>query len=179
MNGICEKCQLPCAECAGTTQDCVTCDSSISRAIFKYEKRCYAECPEGTGPIPAENSCFKCQPGCDLCSYEDEGVCLSCTPPALVYKGKCVAECPGPNGPGGIVANEDNTSCRPWQLSDWGWVPFPFLICAAIFTTICLFGMSKRRAFVEKGKVITRPRQNTLTCIIVALAPLQFLATAV
>jgi hypothetical protein len=142
-----------------------------------YEKRCYETCPKGTGPDAVSNTCFKCNDGCDLCEKEERDVCLTCTPPTLVYEGKCVDECPGPFGPGGIVANEDKTSCRPWQLSDMGWIPFPFLIAAAIFTIICLFGMMKRKAYLSKGKMAMKSPQNTLTCIIVALAPLQFLAT--
>jgi small-conductance mechanosensitive channel len=95
----------------------------------------------------------------------------------LVYDNVCVDECPSGFATAGMVPNEDGTACRPWQLSDMGWFPFPFLIAAAIFTIICLFGIMKREAYLYKGKATWRSPQNTLTCIIVCLAPLQFIAT--
>jgi len=77
------------------------------------------------------------------------------------------------------VPDGDGTACRPWKLGDWGVLWFPFLICAFIFTCICLFGLMKKRAYLSKGKAVIESPQRTLTCIIVAIAPLQFLATIV
>jgi hypothetical protein len=46
-----------------------------------------------------------------------------------------------------------------------------------VFVVIILFGLMKRRAYLKKGKMEWEFPQNTVTCLIVALAPLQFLAT--
>lgn len=58
-----------------------------------------------------------------------------------------------------------------------GTVPFPFLIAAAISIVICLFGLMRKRAYLLHGKMHLMSPQHTLTCIVIALAPLQFLAT--
>lgn len=177
VDGKCTKCASPCMECAGAIDKCISCDASISNSIYLYEEMCYSTCPRGTGPDNDKNTCFKCNPGCDLCDIKDIDKCLTCTRPTLVFDGKCVDECPSGFATAGMVPNEDGTACRPWQLSDMGWIPFPFLIAAAIFTIICLFGMMKRKAYLHKGKMATKSPQNTLTCIIIVLAPLQFIAT--
>lgn len=139
---------------------------------FLYEKRCYADCPPGTGPDADTLTCFPCLDGCDLCDIKNKTKCLKCTAPTVVYQSECVSECPE-----GWVVDENGIACREWWLGDlkpllW----FPFLITGLIFTIICLFGLMKKQAYLSHGKMATRSPQNTLTCIIIALAPLQFLA---
>lgn len=179
VDGKCTKCKSPCMECfESSIEDCKTCDASASNSIYLYLKRCYATCPPKTGPDNTKNTCFPCpQDDCDLCDFEDPNKCLTCTRPKLVFDGKCVDECPGGFATAGMVPNEDGTACRPWQLSDMGWFPFPFLIMATIWTIICLFGLMKRKAYLKNGKMAMKSPQNTLTCIIIGLAPLQFIAT--
>jgi amino acid permease len=87
-----------------------------------------------------------------------------------VHEGGCVNPCPE-----NYVA--DGISCREWELKDAGIIPFPFLIATLIFIVICLFGRMKKRAFISKGKMAIKSPQNTITCIIICIAPFQFLAT--
>jgi hypothetical protein len=138
VNGICTKCNSPCALCVDTPDTCVTCDGS-GGTKFVYNKTCYQNCPPGSGPNADTLTCFPCLKGCDLCDIKNITQCLKCTPPQIVYIGNCTDSCPA-----GWVVNIQGTACRPWQLSDLGTIPFPFLIAAAILTVICLFGLMRK-----------------------------------
>jgi hypothetical protein len=74
--------------------------------------------------------------------------------------------------PPGWHPNEDITACRPWQLSDLGTLPYPFLIAAVVGAVVCSLGMMKKRAYILHGKMAKYSPQNTLTCLIVIIAPL-------
>lgn len=171
VNGICKKCNSPCALCENTPDQCLTCDGS-GGTKFVYNQTCYSNCPAGSGPNADTLTCFPCLPGCDLCDIKNITQCLKCTAPNVVYLGNCTDKCPL-----NWVINNEGTACRPWQLSDLGTLPFPFLIAAGILTVICLLGLMRKQAYLSHGKMATRSPQNTITCIIIALAPLQFLAT--
>lgn len=123
--------------------------------------------PPGTGPDADTLTCFPCLPGCDLCDIQNKTKCLKCTAPTVVYQNECVSECPE-----GWVVEENGIACREWWIGDWPLVWFPFLITGLIFTIICLFGLMKKQAYLSHGKMALRAPQNTLTCIIIALAPL-------
>jgi hypothetical protein len=73
----------------------------------------------------------------------------------------------------------DGTACRLWKLQDAGIIPFPFLILTFIASVVCSFGLMKKRAFLFQNKMKLESPQHTLTCIIVAIAPLQFLAVII
>lgn len=169
MDGVCTKCRSPCALCDGHPDRCVSCDGS-GGTKYVHEQKCYADCPAGTGPNSNELTCFPCLEGCDLCDIQNITQCLKCTAPSLVHEGGCVNPCPE-----NYVA--DGISCREWELKDAGIIPFPFLIATLIFIVICLFGRMKKRAFINKGKMAIKSPQNTITCIIICIAPFQFLAT--
>ena len=116
-----------------------------------------------------------CPHGCDLCDITDRDVCHKCTRPRYSHEGVCVDKCPSgwhPNWPDG-----DGRACRPWRLGDAGTAPYPFLIMLAILWIICAFGMMKRRAILYKNKMKWTYPQRMITCMIICVAPLQFLAT--
>ena len=110
--------------------------------------------------------------GCDLCPLEDTSICLTCADPLYIYESVCVSECPE-----GFVVNDEGSACRNATLADLCILYFPFLIAAAIFTIVILFGRYKKKAILVKGKVVKVSYQSSITCIIVFIAPLQALAT--
>jgi len=112
--------------------------------------------------------------GCDLCDKDDMKICHKCTRPKFSHEGVCVDECPSgwhPDWP-----DQDGRACRPWRLGDAGTAPYPFLICFAIFAVICAFGMMMRKAYLHKGYIEYYSPQNLVVCLIIAVAPLQFLS---
>ena len=150
VDGICLKCDRTCATCSDLPENCDTCGGGTK---FWYKKRCYNECPAGSGPNSENGTCFPCEPGCDLCDIQNKTKCLRCTKPRVVYQGDCLDACPEGwhiNKPPG-----DGSACRPWQLVDLGILPYPYIIAAIIFTGICLFGLMKKRAYLSKGKMVT------------------------
>lgn len=151
LDGVCTKCASPCATCTGLPQNCETCDGS-GGTKFIYQQKCWKDCPAGSGPDSISLTCFPCEPGCDLCDIVNKTKCLQCTPPRVVYNGGCVDNCP--EGMHINVPDGDGTACRPWKLGDLGILWFPYLICGAIFTIICLFGLSKKRGYLSKGKAV-------------------------
>lgn len=175
--GFCYKCNFPCMECTGRPENCKSCSGSGGYGLL-YQERCYNECPRGTAPVTSQAAnlatCTVCPQGCDLCDIEDKSICLKCTRPRFTHLGKCLDECPGgmhPNWPDG-----DGRSCRDWKLGDAGTAPYPFLITFAVFLVIILFGLMKRKAYLHKRQIAWESPQNTVACIIIAAAPLQFLA---
>ena len=62
-----------------------------------------------------------------------------------MHNSVCVDACPS-----GFVVNDDGTACRPWELRDMGIIWFPFLILALIFTIVCLCGLCRKRAYINK-----------------------------
>jgi hypothetical protein len=198
-SGFCTRCKMPCNTCEDRPENCVTCDET---AQYFYQKRCYADCPRGSTTIvyhsddddqadpnaapPAvvpntpqqvideRPACKACPVGCDLCDSDDTSICLECTAPTVSMNGKCLDKCPEGwhvNFPDG-----EGRACRLWKLGDAGTAPYPFLICFGIFVVIILFGLMKRHAYIYKGLATMKSPQSTITCIIVAGAPLQFLA---
>jgi len=142
------KCKSQCATCSDTPDDCDTCAGGYK---FKYQRRCWVNCPPGSGPDSENLTCFPCEKGCDLCDIVNKTKCLKCTKPTVAYQGDCLKECP--EGWHINIPPGDGSACRPWQLGDLGTLPFPFLIAGAIFTVICLFGILKKRAFLSHGKM--------------------------
>jgi proprotein convertase subtilisin/kexin type 5 len=166
IDNVCTKCNAPCSTCQGTADTCVDCDG-VDDKRFLYRDTCYSDCPAGSTKNLETLSCFACVDGCDLCDLNDANHCIKCSKPQLAYHGECIDACPD-----GYAPNEDKSACRPWQLSDLGILPYPFLIAAAIGIVICLFGLMRRRAYLRHGKMAWMSPQNTLTCIIVVIAPL-------
>jgi hypothetical protein len=134
-----------------------------------YQNYCWDTCPPGSGPDSAKATCFPCDSGCDLCDFVNRTYCLQCTRPNVTYYGGCLTECP----PGWHINSPegDGRACRPWKLGDLGTLPYPFLIISLILIIVCLFGLMKKRAILFKNKMKLISPQHTVTCIIVALAP--------
>lgn len=147
MDNICVKCETPCATCIDNPNKCVDCDGVDDKRFF-FRDTCWKDCPAGSTKDLAQLTCFACEPGCDLCQLNDSSKCMKCSSPKVAYQGECVDECPD-----GFAPNEDGSACRPWQLSDLGTLPYPFLIAAAIGIVICLFGLMRRRAYLRHGKM--------------------------
>lgn len=162
----CLTCETPCAKCAGGSKRCTQCDG-LDGKKFLYDFDCWTECPGGTTPNNEKLTCLKCKDDCDLCQLDDDSVCLKCKEPQIAYKGECVPECPD-----GYSPDETGQACRPWQLSDWGIIYYPWLLMALVGSVVVFIGMIKRKAYIHRGQIYQTSPQNTLTCIIVVLAPL-------
>ena len=137
-----------------------------------FDSTCWTDCPAGTTPNNEKLTCLKCKDDCDLCQLDDDSKCLKCKKPKIAHEGVCLEQCPD-----GFAPDETGQACRPWQLSDLGIIYYPWLLAALIGTLVSCFGIMRRRAVIFRGKIWMMSPQNTLTCIIVVIAPLQFLAT--
>lgn len=125
------------------------CTSCAAPAILLYDHDCFFTCPAGTVPNYETSLCVPCLgDGCDLCKLDDREICISCNNETVLFEGKCISTCPN-----GMVEDYETHACREWQLSDLGVIYFPFLICASIFICVVLFGKSRRKAVLVKGKI--------------------------
>lgn len=70
--------------------------------------------------------------------------------------------------------NDDGTACVLFTINDIGILPFPFLIAAFFGCMIAMFGKCKKKLVGRNNKYIST--QNTITCFIVIIAFIQFLA---
>lgn len=105
---------------------------------------------------------------CELCDVENTKVCRKCVRPYLLNDdGICVSSCPG-----GYKMNSDETACIPVTINDIGILPFPFLIAAFFGCLIAVFGKCKKKP----GRTKFISTQNTITCFIIIIAFIQFLA---
>lgn len=170
--GECQRCEAPCGNCEGTVDTCTSCDGSDDRR-YLYAGSCYAECPANSSPVSTDQEnliCIGCtQEACELCDAEDPDICIRCTEGLYVHEGECVSGCPG-----GYKINDDATACVEFTINDIGIIPFPFLIAAFIGCVIALFGKCKKKLVGRNNKYIST--QHTLTCFIVIIAFIQFLA---
>lgn len=132
-----------------------------------------SECPRGSVLTPTQDSqltCIECgDPSmCELCDVENTKVCRKCVRPYLLNDdGICVSSCPG-----GYKMNSDETACIPVTINDIGILPFPFLIAAFFGCLIAVFGKCKKKP----GRTKFISTQNTITCFIIIIAFIQFLA---
>jgi hypothetical protein len=80
IGDICVPCSVECRTCAGTTDNCLSCDKDK----YFYENKCYEECIETTGPVKTttEKHCAKCSDNCLQCTYgteqENPSICTKC-----------------------------------------------------------------------------------------------------
>lgn len=163
----------PCANCEDAVTECTSCDGSDGKK-FVFSGKCYVDCPVGTSPNTIDNSnlfCTGCLAGCALCDTTNPATCLRCDEGLYVYGGDCVATCPD-----GYKLNYEMTACDDISIYDLGVIYFPFLIAALIMILIVLFGLLKKKPMRVKGKMSKVSTQKTVTCILVMIAPLQFLA---
>ena len=84
-----------------------------------------------------------------------------------MHEGVCIPGCPE-----GWKTNDDSTACVLFTINDIGILPFPFLIAAFFGCLIALFGKCKKKP----GRTKYISTQNTITCFIVIIAFIQFLA---
>ena len=169
ISGVCVGCEKPCAQCHGSPTRCVTCDGEYK---YFFNDMCFKGCPENTVFVPTDDQtkllCLSCaDETCKKCDTNNNDVCLLCKQDLLVHEGKCVSQCPS-----GFLPNKTNTVCQKFTINDIDIFPFPFLIAASVGCLIAVFGLCKKKA----GRTKYISTQNTITCIIVILAPLQFLA---
>ena len=151
---------------------CSSCDNECAPQIYIWREQCYYPCPLKTAPNFEESICVDCHEDCNLCNVENIDECLICVPPLLVLDKKCVKECPGPNWTDGMVANDEGTKCRTWELRDWGYILFPVLILFSLGLVVIYLGSRIRRAYLQDGKITYKVSQNTVTCITIWIAPL-------
>lgn len=130
---------------------------------------CYQDCPVGTTRFINTNICIACEAGCQNCDSVDPEQCLVCNPPLKVHNGTCVAGCPK-----GYIENKTKTACVARTLDDLKKVYFPFICAWLISCLIIVFGKyKKKQSFVDTR---VNNKQSTITVIICALSPLQWLA---
>jgi len=86
----------------------------------------------------------------------------------VLLNGACAAACP----PGFEISG---SGCVNKALTDLGVLYFPFIIMAAIFTAIVLFGKCKKKGQLVHGKSKMISLQNTLTSELVFIAFTQIL----
>lgn len=115
-------------------------------------------------------TCIECEDTatCELCDADFPGICKRCASGTLLHEGKCVGGCPLD-----YKDNTDKTACIPFSINDIGILPFPFLLAAFFGCLIVLFGKLKKKQ-VRGTKMISE--QKTITCFIVVIAFIQFLA---
>lgn len=106
-------------------------------------------------------------PSCALCDPNNPDFCLKCITGLKVHEGLCPASCPA-----GYRDNNEGTGCVLFTINDIGILPFPFLIAAFFMCLIALFGRCKKKP----GRTKFISTQNTITCFIVIIAFIQFLA---
>lgn len=116
-------------------------------------------------------TCMECEDTatCEICDSEDPKMCKRCIGGLLLHNGKCVGGCPAE-----WKDNSDKTACIPRSINDMGILPFPFLIAAFFGCLIALFGQCKKSTRFASQKQSSS--QNTITCFIVIIAFIQFLA---
>ena len=188
LNGVCAPCAAPCLNCFGTPDFCMPrpgppLGEPCPGDLYYYLHYCHFPCPAGTAPmtvpIDADGDgitdyergiCVLCTGnGCSVCDPYDVGTCIICLPPLVLHEGKCAAGCPQ----GWIVnALVDKASCRPWTYNDLEVIPFPYLTLAFILCFIACCGKCKKKTIRDK-RIST---QNTITCFLVCIAFVQFLA---
>ena len=114
-------------------------------------------------------TCVECGDAskCELCDVDNVDVCRKCVSDFLLHEDVCVQSCPG-----GYKENTDKTACIPITINDIGILPFPFLIAAFFGCLIAVFGKCKKKP----GRTKFISTQNTITCFIVIVAFIQFLA---
>ena len=124
----------------------------------------------GTGVADRERAvCVGCtEPGCELCDPLSPEVCKICESPLLNHVGKCWSSCPS-----GWKQNPDGISCVEWTYNDLEKIPFPFLTLAFVLCMIACCGKCKKKKS-RGGKSVST--QNTITCFVVVIAFVQFLA---
>ena len=81
--------------------------------------------------------------------------------------GVCLSVCPEE-----FKMDEDCNCCKTMTLMDLGFIYFPFLIAAFIWTLICVFGLLKTKAKIQKGRRIKVSSQNTVTSVLIGVAGL-------
>lgn len=141
INGVCKKCEEPCATCEGTTKSCTGCLNDY--LLFKKSK-CVQYCPKKYSPNKQQRKLPEFRKVKD-CKFEG----LVCPDNFEINKTKdgCVPKtffCPA-----GYQINASKTACVP---SPGSIVPFPFILSAIFMCFIVLGSWLKDKFFT---KVIT------------------------
>lgn len=149
--------------------------------MYFFGGSCWSRCPAGTAPtlmlvdtsgdgVPDKERavCIGCtEPGCELCDPQSPELCKICESPLLNHEDKCYSSCPSK-----WKSDPEGNSCVEWTYNDLQMIPFPFLTLAFILCMIACCGKCKKKTI--RGKRVST--QNTITCFLVVIAFVQFLA---
>ena len=136
---------------------------------YVFNGVCFEGCPPGTTEPEEGVVCQPCPTGCNKCDNKNPDNCIDCAPPLVVYNGTCVPACPPK-----FIVNKEKTACVEWTIDDWPLIWFPFICAALISILTIILGKCKKKKneFNVKNKI----EQKTVTVVICAISPLQWLA---